>query len=158
MTKNEAITFTRRLMMKSEALHLATVDSEGNPQIRAMVNLRNPSNYPDLIPFFTNHRQPLEVFIATDSKSEKSAQIHRNRRVAVYFSIPVLFYGVMLAGTMEPVNDPTIKQALWQEGWKIYFPDGWKDPVYEVFSMNPERMKGWNNSSVFDFPLGDNRQ
>ena len=71
MTEQEAKRFALRLMEVSEAVYLTTVDRDGVPQTRAMVNLRNKQQYPSLIELFVPHQDDLLVLFTTNTSSGK---------------------------------------------------------------------------------------
>jgi general stress protein 26 len=118
-----------------------------------MVNLRNPANYPGLQAFFDKYPERLHTFFSTLSTSEKVKQINNCPQVAIYYSIPSRFYGVMLSGIMETVKDRSIKEALWHDDWEIYFPRKWQDPKYRIFRFIPEHINGWTETRKFSFKL-----
>jgi general stress protein 26 len=64
----------------------------------------------------------------------------------------------MLAGRIEMVTDPSLKEAIWQEGWERYYPQGREDPDYAVLSMYPERAEYYHRLDRAYFEFGRNRQ
>ena len=141
------------LMEKAEAAYLTTIDRDGMPHTRAMLNLRNTSQYSELIPFFQEHGDNMVIYFSTNTSSEKMAQIKANPLVSVYYCEPKKFHGVMLAGSIEIVTDETIKHALWQEGWEVYYPKGMDDPDYAVLRLAPSFIEGWQNMTRFKVDL-----
>lgn len=153
MKKDEARKFTLSLMNSSLAIYLATVDSDGLPNIRALSNLRHSRQYPDLRDFFKQQEEPFVTYVSTFSSSAKAKQIRENSQVAVYFSRPEKFQGVMLSGSMESVRDRATKEALWQKQWKVFWPKGTRDPKYRVLRFVPTRAKGWSGKEAFRFSI-----
>jgi general stress protein 26 len=141
------------VMEKADAAYLTTIDGEGFPHTRAMLNLRNPSQYPELIQFFQEHGNNMVLYFTTNTSSKKVAQIKANPRVSVYFCTPKKFHGVMLGGSIEIVTDDAIKHALWQEGWKRYYPKGVTDPDYAILRLAPHFAEGWYKSTRFNIDV-----
>lgn len=131
------------LMETADAVYLSTLDSDGFPDTRAMLNLRNTTQYRELQPFFSQHQEDLLVYFSTNTSSEKLRQIQKNPRASVYFCKPKQFQGVMLSGPIEIITNAEIKKALWQEGWTMYYPGGLEDPDYAVLCLTPVTVKGW---------------
>ena len=74
-----------KLMETADTAYLSTVDSDGFPQTRAMVNLRNKEQFPDLASTFQEHEDDLLIYVTTDTASDKFKQIKANPQVSVYF-------------------------------------------------------------------------
>ena len=153
MNANEAKSLGIELMREAECLVLSTIDEEGYPQARAIFNLRNVKQFPDLKPVFAGHDDDLLIFIGTNTSSEKIRQIRRNPRASVFFCKPREFHGLMLSGAFEFVEDQAIKNRLWQDGWERYYPYGPTDPDYTVIRMIPRMGKGWYKGQPFTFTL-----
>jgi general stress protein 26 len=58
-----------KLMETAEIAYLSTVDSDGFPQTRAMVNLRNIEQFSDLASVFQEHQEDLLIYVTTDTAS-----------------------------------------------------------------------------------------
>lgn len=142
------------LMEISEAVYLTTMDSEGFPFTRAMLNLRNRKQYPGLIPFFSDSSDKFIVYFSTNTSSVKMQQIESNPIVSVYYCRPGSFHGVMLSGKMEIVTDRKTKAGLWQEGWTGYYPGGVDDPDNSVLRLSPDLVRGWSHGEAFEFRPG----
>ena len=141
------------LMSEAKCLVLSTIDEDGYPQSRAIFNLRNSKQFPELIPVFEEHNDDLLIYIGTNTSSEKIRQIRRNPKASVFFYKPSEFHGLMLSGTFEFIEDQAIKNRLWQDGWERYYPDGPTDPDYTVIRMIPRMGKGWYKGQPFNFTL-----
>lgn len=141
------------LMETGDAAYFSTIDPSGFPDTRAMLNLRNPKQYPTLVQFFSQHQDDLLVYFSTNTSSEKVRQITANSAASVYFCKSKKFQGVMLSGSVEVVSDVDIKHALWQDGWTRYYPGGVEDPDYAVLRLTPEIVKGWYKSNRFKLEL-----
>jgi general stress protein 26 len=139
-------------MAKPELIHLSTVDSDGYPQTRVLANTRCGKMYPSFQPFLQD-QQPFHIFLATHSRSDKVKQIRENSKSCVYFVVPEEFRSLSLVGDMERVKDREIKQALWIDDWKQFYPDGPLGKSFAVFSLKPFMAKGWWESRPFTFDI-----
>ena len=143
------------LIETAEAAYLTTIGQDGYPHTRAMLNLRNRQQYPNQVHLFTQHQDDLMVYFSTNTSSNKIRQIESNPRVCVYYCHPKQFHGLMLSGDIEIVDDSEIREALWNEGWKRYYPGGPDDPDHTVLRLDPKLATGWYRSSRFEFSLED---
>lgn len=133
-----------KLMEAADVAYLSTIDNDGFPQTRAMVNLRNKEQLPDLISIFAGHEEDLLIYITTDTASDKFKQIKANPKTSVYFCNPQQIQGLLLTGEMELVTDMEIKKQLWQDDWKIHYPNGFDGPEYNILSLKPSLVKFWS--------------
>jgi general stress protein 26 len=134
------------LMNASEAVYLATAGEKG-PRIRALVNLRRADRYP--VPSKTAQSDDFTVYLATSMASDKVREIKDCPIVSVYYCEPRSFHGVTLSGTAEILDDPALKEALWSDDWRVYWPDGASDPDYVVLPIKPEEICGWWSGAQF---------
>ncbi|MFC1737102.1 pyridoxamine 5'-phosphate oxidase family protein [Candidatus Hydrogenedentota bacterium] len=153
MDKNEIRETCLRVMKESEVAVLATVDAEGFPQTRAMVNLRRESQFPDLADFFENECGGFTTYFATGASSNKVNQIRSNPKVTVFFCKPM--DGLTLGGRIEIVEDEGIKKRLYQDVWNGYYPQGHEDPEYIVLRLEPFVVRGWFHGNAFEFEPED---
>ena len=144
------------LMETAGMVYLSTIDEAGFPDTRAMYNLRRKVQFPSLAHLFVGHEEDLLIYLGANTSSRKIRHIQANPRVAVYYCDSKLFHGLLLQGNAEPVEDPSIKAALWQPGWERYYPGGPEDPDYAVLRLLPTRAKGWWDNKAFDVNLGQN--
>jgi len=142
-----------KLLEESEAAYLTTIDEKGFPHTRAMLNLRRPSQFPSLVGLFREHTDEWLIYFSTNTASEKIRHIRANPLVSVYYCVPREYRGVMLGGSMEIVADRSIKQALWQNNWNLYYPQGVDDPDYAVLHLFPAFAKGWYQLTRFEFSV-----
>ncbi len=133
----------------SPACYLATVDEKGFPEIRAMLNLRNPNVFPELRKFFSRKADDFTVYLSTNTSSMKIKQIRNNPKVSLYYCNPDDWQGVMLCGVLEIVEDPAIKKDLWQSNWNMYYPQGLTDPDFSIARLRPQIVKAYGNLSTF---------
>jgi len=140
-------------METAELVYLATVDNEGFPQVRAMVNLRNASLNSSTAKVFENHDDDFLMYFTTHKSSDKMRHIRINPNASVYFCDSKQRYGLLLAGKIEIATDAKLKKDLWQERWVKHFPAGADDPEYIVLRFVPSFVKGWSPEGPFQFKL-----
>ncbi len=153
MDEREARRWALALVETADATYLTTMDRDGFPQTRAMLNLRNKRQWPTLSEVFQGHEKDFLLYFSTNTSSAKVAQIKANPKVSAYFCNPAAFHGLMLAGTIELVADQTLKRRIWQEGWEVYYPRGVNDPDYTLLRLLPAVTKGWTGQGPFAFDL-----
>ncbi|HUX07134.1 MAG TPA: pyridoxamine 5'-phosphate oxidase family protein [Acidobacteriota bacterium] len=151
MDELEARKLALDLMKTSPAVYLSTIDDQGFPQIRAMINLRNAKQYPSLVELLSNHEKDFLIYISTNTSSNKARQIQQNPRVAVYYCLPEQWRGLMLGGEAEALDDIELKRKIYQEGWEVYFPTGPGDPDFTLFRLKPVVAKYYQSLDVCEF-------
>ncbi len=153
MNERKAKDLSLELMEIAEAAFFTTVDREGFPQTRAMLNLRNIASFPNLSGLFDKHRDDFLVYFTTNTSSSKIGQIVKNPKVSVYYCKPDDWRGLMLGGTAEIVLDSDLKKEIWQEGWELYYPGGVDDPDYTILLLRPRVGKYYHRQDVARFHL-----
>lgn len=138
------------VMDQAEAVYLATVSGSA-PRIRAMVNHRRKDLYPGPSEFA--RAGGFTVYFCTSAASGKVRELCANPAAAAYFALPGRFRGVMLTGDAEVLEDMESKEALWDEGWRVYWPDGPSDPDCVVVRLTPREANGWWGSEPFYLDL-----
>ena len=140
------------LLSVAPVAYLTTIDQNGWPNTRAMLNLRNEEKYPNLIPVFASHSQDLQIYFTTNTSSGKVAQIDQNNKASVYFCNPEEWRGLMIGGPLSIISDQEIRHALWQNEWDMYYPEGVQDPDYAILSLKPRIAKYYEylDSSVWN--------
>jgi len=139
------------LLESADAAYVTTIDQEGYPQTRCMFNLRNRQKFPKLIELFETHKDDFMVLFTTNTSSAKISHIKKNPAVCVYYCKSEEFHGLMLSGNVEIVDDHRIREQLWHEGWKRYYPMGANDPDHTVLRFLPVKAKGWYKGRAFKF-------
>jgi general stress protein 26 len=152
MTNEKALKKGKDLIEKSKAAYLTTLNSEGYPETRAMLNLRSPVYYPALKDFFMN-KENMELFFTTNTSSAKVSQIRENPKVSVYFCDDGSFQGLMCRGKIEIITDRDTKHALWHDEWTMYYPEGKDSPDYTVLRLKPDFIKSYSNLSQVKIKL-----
>jgi len=138
------------VMDQADAVYLATVSGSA-PRVRAMVNHRRKDIYPGPSEFA--RAGGFTVYFCTSATSGKVRELRANPAAAAYFALPQKFRGVMLTGDTEVLEDTKSKEALWHEGWRIYWPGGPSDPDCVVVRLTPKEVNGWWGSEPFYLDL-----
>jgi general stress protein 26 len=146
--------FARLVMEVADRAYLTTIDSDGYPHTRAILNLRNPSLYPRQAELFDDHGSDFVVYVTTNTSSMKVAQIHDNPRGSIYYCHPKRFRGLLLVGDLEVVDDSALRHALWNEDWTQYYAGGPDDPDHTILRLLPRHAEGWYGSGKFSFAIG----
>jgi len=135
-----------QVMESLPLVDLTTIDKNGFPSTRAMLNLRNREAYPHLAALYEAEQNPLTVYLTTNTSSEKFSEIRQNAKACLYYCEPHAFHGILLQGTIEIVTDNELRRKAWQKGWEIYYPAG--DSDYTLLRFVPDRLKIYSNFSV----------
>jgi general stress protein 26 len=141
MNSKDPVECALDLLGRAEAAYVTSVDQRGRPQTRAMFNLRNKGQFPELLGFFAEHGAGFTVFLTTNTSSSKVADLRSNPALSVYYCAPHDFVGLMLGGDAEIVDDTRIRHAIWQPGWTLYYPGGPDDPDHTVLRLLPTEAK-----------------
>lgn len=109
---------------KQKVAFIASIDKEGFPNQKAMLKPRKIEN--DRSFYFSSNTSSLRV-----------AQYRSNPKASIYFYHKglVKYEGVMLLGTIEILEDATIKEELWHIGDKLIYSKGVTDPDYCVLKF-----------------------
>ncbi|MBN1362254.1 MAG: pyridoxamine 5'-phosphate oxidase family protein [Sedimentisphaerales bacterium] len=119
-----------------------TLDADGYPHTTTMYNLRCAAEYPSLVDLHAAEDNDFCIYLATANQSAKMARLKANPKVSLYFSDADQFISLMLGGDIEVIEDQTVKDRVWQEGWTMYFPSGRQGPEYGVIKLAPSVVKG----------------
>lgn len=137
MDKHSALQVTTELIQTLKTCCLSTINTEGFPETRAMLNLRNGELYPGLRPFFAEQVDTLVIYFSTNTSSAKVAHVRECSRACVYFVNPDSFSGAMLQGPIQVVDDFSLRERLWQPGWEQYYRLGPQDPDHTILRLEP---------------------
>jgi general stress protein 26 len=135
------------LIKRADAAYLTTIDSNGFPSTRAMLNLKNCRQY------MTQFDNDLILFFTTNTSSTKINQILNNAKVSVYYCDPKSWHGFMCQGEIDIVKDKHIKQAIWLDEWKMYYPDGKDSDDYTILKLKPNYVKSYFQFNQADLVL-----
>lgn len=144
-----------KIIQSSECAQIATFgkeETEGFPEIRALLNLANPKKYPKLKDkAISADGETLTIYFTTNTSSRKVRQLRENNKVCLYFVLPKKFKGVSAIGTIEEVTDQTVKEDFWQTGWFIYYHKGPTDPDYTILKFTTKFMHCWGGGKIHNF-------
>jgi general stress protein 26 len=128
------------LIDKQSIAYISSVDSEGFPNMKAMLAPRK--------------REGIEHFyFTTNTSSQRVHQYRENPKAAIYFCDKRFFRGVMLKGLMEVLEDSESKEMIWQEGDNLYYPLGVTDPDYCVLHFTAQTGRYYCNFKSEDFTV-----
>ena len=128
------------LIDKQKTAFIASVDSDGFPNMKAMLPPRKRNGL-------------REIWFSTNTSSLRVAQYRANPKASVYFYDRQFFRGVQLVGTMEVLEDAAIKEELWEFGDKTYYPKGVTDPDYCVLKFTAQNGRYYSNFKSEDFEV-----
>jgi general stress protein 26 len=128
------------IISKSGNAFIGSIDSEGFPNIKAMLTPREI-------------RGISEFYFSTNTSSMRVTQFRINPKSSLYFYIGTDFIGLMLTGTMEIMTDKDSKELIWREGDTIYYSKGVSDPDYCVLKFTAEKGRLYENFSSISFDI-----
>lgn len=79
------------------------------------------------------------VWMATNPKSRKAAELRRDPRVTLYYFDEKSAATLSLQGRAALVDDPAAKTLHWKDEWKPFFPD--RDASLLLLRVQPERLE-----------------
>ncbi len=126
------------LIESTTAVLLSTIDPNGYPITRALLNVRNKKRYPEFIDFFDKQKNKFITFFSTGTFSSKIEHFKKNPKICVYFCEEGDFKGLMLGGDIEIVQDLDVKNEFFLESSYRYYPKGIEDPNYTILQFNPK--------------------
>jgi len=130
----------KKLLSQNMFIDLSTVNTDGTPEVRAMINLRHKDIAPHLQDFFAAH--PLtDIYFTTNTSSSKIKHLASSNKASVYLYDAKTFEGVLLLGAAQEIKDKKIKDALWHDSWKIYYPAGKDGGDYSILKFTPASYK-----------------
>jgi general stress protein 26 len=134
------------VMERASFVELSTIDADGFPSTRVMLNLRNKEQYPHLLPMYNDEENQLTVYLTTNTSSEKIGEIAENGKACLYYYEAASFQGFLLQGVVEHVTDNEVRKKVWKEGWEMYYPKG--DADFSVLRFVPAKLKTYSNFQV----------
>lgn len=136
--------FTIDLMNRAPVAYMSTVDEEGLPQVRAVENFRCLKKFPKQAEVLSDYEaDPLTSYLSINTSSQKLRQVENNPVVALYYSVPEEYRGVMLRGKAVVHTDLDLKKRLWMSDWTRYYPLGPNDPDFTLLRVKPDWVKSW---------------
>ena len=86
------------------------------------------------------------VFFSTDINSEKVKAIRSNPKCAIAFQGKTQF--ASLTGRAAITQDRALVDALWSEGWRVWFSGGKDDPRLCLIAVQPDRGEYWDSAGA----------
>ena len=123
--RERLITAAREIIVAARYCALITLDAAGHPQVRTMD------------PFAPG--QDMVIWLGTNQKSRKVAEIRLNHRVALYYFDATEQSYVTISGIARLVNDPQEKAKRWKDEWKAFYPD--RDKNYLLIAVSPDKLE-----------------
>lgn len=128
------------LIDKQKTAFLGSIDSEGFPNLKAMLAPRK--------------REGIRTFyLTTNTSSLRVSQYRENPKACLYFCDRRFFRGVMLRGTVEVLEDQQSKEMIWQDGDTMYYPLGVTDPDYCVLRFTAQNGRFYSSFKSEDFTV-----
>jgi len=138
----------REVIETSETVYLSTIDKNGYPSTRAMLNLRNKKQYPHLVQMYEKESNEFTIYLTTNTSSAKIQEIENNSKAAVYFCNPESFTGIMLQGNIEVVTNKEFKHSAWMKGWELYYSGGVDSEDFSMLRFVPFNFKTYSDFQV----------
>ena len=125
---------------KQKTCYISSIDNDGYPNTKAMLKPRKRIGIK-------------EIYFSTNTSSQKITSFRNNSKACVYFCDSRFFRGVMLKGTIEVLEDQTIKDELWESGDTMYYPKGKTDPDYCVLKLTVISGRYYSNFKSENFEV-----
>jgi len=154
MELNEVKKLSAELIENSLVAYFSTIDFNGFPITRALLNTRYKKRYPEFSDFYNKLDDNYVLYFSTNTSSSKIEHIKENPKVSVYFCDPEDFKGVMFSGDIEIVEDMNIKREFWLDRSKRYYPKGLDDPDYTILRFKPKSGRFFYKLQQVQFNLG----
>lgn len=134
--KEENKKYIKSVIKNAGIASFSTINLDKTPETRALCNAANSNN--------NNIDDNFILYFSTGNYSPKVQQILKNKNTSVYYYLEDMS-NLDLFGEAEIVSDKNVKDSIWQESWKDYFPNGGKnDPTYCVIKFVPKKFKYYN--------------
>lgn len=86
------------------------------------------------------------IWLLSASNSEKIEELSENRHANISMQADSQYATV--AGDAELIHDKKRIEAIFQESWKAYFPQGAQDPNILLIKINAVHGEYWDNAGV----------
>ena len=90
-----------------------------------------------------------DLWFATDVDSAKVDEIKANPEVCVTMSGGGTY--VSISGRARVEHDKDKIEQMWNEGWRVWFPDGKTDPRLTLINVEAREGEYWSNSGLNRF-------
>ena len=87
-----------------------------------------------------------DLWLVTDVHSAKVDELAEDAHVS--FAMQDGDCYVALSGKAEIVRDAELVNALWNEAWRTWFPEGVDDPSLVLLKIKPVRGEYWDNQGL----------
>lgn len=141
MNKKETLNFIK----KYHSFILSTINDNGFPESRAVINIANPEIAPHLTCFYEKNDK---IYITTNTSSSKVKQIYDNPLSSVYMFDNDSFVGLLLIGEALEIKDEKTKRELWDDSWEMYYKGGFNGGDYTIIEFVPQYFKAYKNFSL----------
>lgn len=131
------------LIEAARSVYLSTLDAEGYPSTRAMLNLRNKKLYPHLHNLYQKEKNPFTIYLTTNTSSLKMKELSANNKVCLYFCDDSNYRGITLQGHTEVITDKDFKQFTWIKAWEEYYPEGANSEDFTLLRFTPDKLKSY---------------
>lgn len=137
ITREQVIEFIN----KQNAALVASVDEDGFPNVKAM--------------FVPRKIEGNAFYFSTNTSSMRTQQFLKNNKASIYFYNKGRFKyeGIMLVGTMEVLQDETVKREIWRDGDTMYYKQGVTDPDYCVLKFTAAKGRRYCSLKSESFEL-----
>jgi len=129
-----------KLIKKRGVTFISSIDEAGFPNTKAMLPPRKSEG--------------LKTFyFSTNTSSVRVCQYKQNPKACIYFYRKGLvhYWGVMLKGEMEVLEDEETKKLLWRTGDKMFYPKGITDPDYCVLKFTASEGRFYSDLETESF-------
>ena len=128
------------LIDKQNTAFISSVDADGFPNTKAM-----------LAPVKRDGIKTL--WWHTNSSSMRIAQYRNNPKACAYFCDKRFFRGLMLRGTMEVIDDPAVKNDIWQDSFSMYYKGGKDGGDFIILKFTPISGRYYHDFHSEDFEV-----
>jgi general stress protein 26 len=87
------------------------------------------------------------LWFLTFRHSVKLAQLAANNRVLVSYANPSKYEYVSISGRGRFLDDRAIVKKLWNEGLRVWFPNGPDDPELALLAVDVEEARYWTDAA-----------
>ena len=136
-TRAAILAAARTVIAKARYATLTTLDDTGAPAARIV----------DPFP----PEQELTIWVATNSRTRKAAQLARDGRVSLTYFDRAAEHYVTVAGMATLVRDLDARAARWKDEWKAFYENTYRGDDYLLIRIDPHRVEvvapslGFNN-------------
>ena len=123
----DVLNAARDLIRDSHYCALITIGEDGQPQARAMDPFEPTEDF--------------HVWLGTNARTHKIAQIRNNSRVTLYYFTPDSPGYVTVLGSARIVDDPDTKLRFWKEEWKGFYENGNQGSDYILIEVVPKAIQ-----------------